>query len=141
MLADRIPHFLWANCILAVFYVRERRMVETMTTVGALSSFTSACGLSIPGYTRSRDRASTGDDLLPPPKDEAEADDRVRLAHAIYIGCQSFSQLCGAPQAYSHEGQWLALLKEASLRFQDDEVRYFLYVKSRQLRLPFYRNQ
>ncbi|KAF8316900.1 hypothetical protein DL93DRAFT_2154592, partial [Clavulina sp. PMI_390] len=39
MFSDRILHFLWANCILGGFYVRERRLMEAMVLAGTPSSF------------------------------------------------------------------------------------------------------
>ncbi|KAF8316901.1 hypothetical protein DL93DRAFT_2154593 [Clavulina sp. PMI_390] len=124
MFADRIPHFLWAQGMLVVFYLRERRMVEALTTAGALSSFTSACGVTLPdpGHSASENNDSSANEiLLPPPKNEVEADDRIRFAHTMYIGYQTFSQLCGAPQTYPFEW-WSPLLREISLKFQDDKT-------------------
>ncbi|KAF8309034.1 hypothetical protein DL93DRAFT_1796751 [Clavulina sp. PMI_390] len=123
MFADRITHFLWANVVLSVFFAKERRLLESITTASAATHFAVACGLSLPGSPVSQHNNSiTNDNLLPSPIDADEADDRVRLSHAIYLGIQAFPQLCGYPPTFPFEDCWSPISQEASLRLQDGKV-------------------
>ncbi|KAF8316585.1 hypothetical protein DL93DRAFT_743695 [Clavulina sp. PMI_390] len=132
MFADRIPDFLWASVVLSVFFVKERRLVESVSTASATARFALACGLSLPGDSAiaADGEASTIDGLLPPPRDAVEADDRVRLAHAIYLGVQAFPQLCGYPPTFPYEDWWSPISREALLKFQDGKVRSISHVVS-----------
>ncbi|KAF8321293.1 hypothetical protein DL93DRAFT_1633564 [Clavulina sp. PMI_390] len=126
MLGDRISHFLWANVILTVFFAIERRMADSVATAGALAHFAVACGLTLPGNPANGESGSTDPSasgyLLPPPKDKAEEDDRIRLAHAIYIGVQAFPQLWRVPPTYASENLWSPISREPLLKSQDGKV-------------------
>ncbi|KAF8309040.1 hypothetical protein DL93DRAFT_1799909 [Clavulina sp. PMI_390] len=123
MHADRITQFLWASVIVAVFFGRERRIVEAMVTAGAAIRFALACGLGLPGTSMSvNDGSSTSEYLLPPPKDKAEADDRTRLAHSIYVAIQAFPQVSGQPSTIPFEDRWSPISREASFKLQDGKV-------------------
>ncbi|KAF8312238.1 hypothetical protein DL93DRAFT_1327861 [Clavulina sp. PMI_390] len=104
MFADRIMHFLWASMLLGNCLARSRRMQEWYTVVSSAAQFASACGLRLthtPDGVPKPDDACRDEALLPPPKDEAEAIDRIRLAHSIYITDQSMTTLTALPQTFS----------------------------------------
>ncbi|KAF8316587.1 hypothetical protein DL93DRAFT_744018 [Clavulina sp. PMI_390] len=122
MLADRIGDFLWASVIMTVFFARERRLMESIATADATTRFAIACGLNLPGNTGGGETSAADNGLLPPPKNTVEADDRVRLAHAIYIGVQTFPQLCGCPPLFTYDDWWSSISRETLIRFQDGKV-------------------
>ncbi|KAF8309046.1 hypothetical protein DL93DRAFT_1797617 [Clavulina sp. PMI_390] len=120
MFADRITQFLWANIILGAFFGKERRILEAVTAAGALTRFTLACGLGLPGDSITGTKgSSTIESLLPPPKDQAESDDRVRFAHALYAAGQGLPHL-GQPAAWPFEDWWSPISQEASFKNQDN---------------------
>ncbi|KAF8309037.1 hypothetical protein DL93DRAFT_2231218 [Clavulina sp. PMI_390] len=120
MFADRITHFMWASIVLSVFFARERRLIESIATASATTRFAFACGLNLPGNpVIEHDDSNTREGLLPLPKDQTEADDRVRLAHSIYLGVQAYPQLCGYPPTFPYEDWWSPDSREASLSFQN----------------------
>ncbi|KAF8309047.1 hypothetical protein DL93DRAFT_2170678 [Clavulina sp. PMI_390] len=122
MYADRIPHFMWANIIMAAFFVKDRRMLEAMTTAGTVTRLALACGLGLPSDSASGIDESTVDEyLLPPPKDQVEADDRIRLAHSIYTGTQGLPHL-GFPASYPFEDWWSPISQEVSFDTQDGKA-------------------
>ncbi|KAF8309058.1 hypothetical protein DL93DRAFT_1800758 [Clavulina sp. PMI_390] len=112
--ADRPTHFLWASLILIVFFAKERRLVECLALAGATARFAIACGLDLPDHSMKRDNdASPSEQLLPPPVDKAEADERIRLTYAIYVGGQAFPLLCGYPAIFPYDDDWSPISGEA----------------------------
>ncbi|KAF8306483.1 hypothetical protein DL93DRAFT_215850 [Clavulina sp. PMI_390] len=105
MFADRITQFLWASVVLGSHLGRGRRLEEAFVVVSAAARFASACGLirGIGAETDSERR--TREYLLPPPKDPAEAIERLRLAHSIYLLDQMLAALTGYPTTFSYENQ------------------------------------
>ncbi|KAF8312237.1 hypothetical protein DL93DRAFT_1326931 [Clavulina sp. PMI_390] len=104
MFPDRVTHFLWASMILASCLARSRRMQESYAVVSAAAQFASACGLRLihgSGWAV-EDDCCLDDSLLPSPKDEIEALDRIGLAHSVYITDQSVSTLAGAPATFPY---------------------------------------
>ncbi|KAF8309002.1 hypothetical protein DL93DRAFT_1793902 [Clavulina sp. PMI_390] len=125
MFADRTNHFLWASVILASFFTRERRLVEALTVVGATTCFALACGLNLPGdpFMQWENSSSyVSEYLLPPPKCSAEADERIRLAHSIYIMGQALPVLCGHPPIFNHDNRWAPMLEKVALKPHDGKV-------------------
>ncbi|KAF8306482.1 hypothetical protein DL93DRAFT_215934 [Clavulina sp. PMI_390] len=105
MLADRIPHFLWASVILGCFLGRARRLEEAFAVISAAARFASACGL-IRGFGIEKENEEKSSRfLLPPPKDLAEAVDRLRLAHSIYLVDQGVAALTTLPTTFNHDEQ------------------------------------
>ncbi|KAF8309023.1 hypothetical protein DL93DRAFT_2170662 [Clavulina sp. PMI_390] len=105
--ADRITDFLWASLILAVFYARERRLVECLTVAEGLVRLALACGLEFPGHSVEEDNSAYPVKyLLPPPNDHSESDDRVRLTYSIYVGSQAYTLLCEYPPILSCDEVW-----------------------------------
>ncbi|KAF8316653.1 hypothetical protein DL93DRAFT_2226803 [Clavulina sp. PMI_390] len=108
MFADRPTHFLWASIILSCFFATEKRLTECTTAVGAMTCFALACGLDIPGNPiMGGENDPSNAFLLPPPRDAVEADNRARLAHAVYVVGQALSVLCGHPPAFSYDDRWM----------------------------------
>ncbi|KAF8311354.1 hypothetical protein DL93DRAFT_1478245 [Clavulina sp. PMI_390] len=105
--ADRTTHFLWGSLILAIFYVQEQRLVECVTVAETTARFALACGLNLPNQFRKEDNGSKGrESLLPLPKNKAETDERIRLAHSIYAGCQVLPFLCGSDPSFTYHDGW-----------------------------------
>ncbi|KAF8309025.1 hypothetical protein DL93DRAFT_2231211 [Clavulina sp. PMI_390] len=124
MFSDRTTDFLWASLILGVFFAKERRVVESMAMAAATAHFALACGLSLPGTSARRKGSSMNEHLLPPPRDKAEANDRVRLAHSIFFGCQALPLLSGNPLAFPYENQWSDAEEEVLSDCQDAKARF-----------------
>ncbi|KAF8310879.1 hypothetical protein DL93DRAFT_2230036 [Clavulina sp. PMI_390] len=123
--ADRITDFLWASIILAVFFARERRLVECLAAVEGLGRMALACGLDFPGHSVERYGSPyTINYLLPPPKDDAETDDRIRLIYSIYVGGQAYTLIYGYRPMISYDDVWPPpILKEvAALGDQGSEA-------------------
>ncbi|KAF8309030.1 hypothetical protein DL93DRAFT_1796699 [Clavulina sp. PMI_390] len=128
MFADRPTHFLWASIILGVFFGRERRLVECLAMAGATAHFAIACGLSLPnGSFGASDDSKSNEYLLPFATSKLDADDRVRLAHSLYIGGQTFPLLCGYPPMFRYDDKWSPISHEASLKFEDGKVGAVLF--------------
>ncbi|KAF8309028.1 hypothetical protein DL93DRAFT_1796721 [Clavulina sp. PMI_390] len=107
MFADRTTHFLWANLILGVFFAKEHRLVESLTVADTTARFALACGLNLPDYSVKAGHDPVSNEyLLPPPHDMAEAEDRLRLAHSIYVGCQALPLLCGNSAPFPYDDGW-----------------------------------
>ncbi|KAF8304864.1 hypothetical protein DL93DRAFT_414357 [Clavulina sp. PMI_390] len=120
MFADRIPHFLWASVILACYLARERRLEECFAVSDAATRLAIACGIG-PRYPTAdaTDRDYNAlETLLSPPIDEAEAMDRIRLAHSYYLMDQVAPVLGGSPPSFPYDDRWALTAKEASLRYQ-----------------------
>ncbi|KAF8311355.1 hypothetical protein DL93DRAFT_1478003 [Clavulina sp. PMI_390] len=123
MFADRTIHFLWANLILGVYFAQERRVVECVTVAGTTARFALACGLNLPD--QSRDEVTSlqpREFILPPPGDKPEMDDRVRLAHSIYVGCQVLPLVCGSCPSFTRHDGWSHLWDKNFPRRQDGTV-------------------
>ena len=101
--ADRLTHFLWANVVLGNFLTNCGRLEESYAVVSAAARFALACGLdAIITTTTSKQYYWSVPDrpLLPPPANEAEAEDRRRLSHAIYMTDRTLAMLSGFPSVY-----------------------------------------
>ncbi|KAF8311356.1 hypothetical protein DL93DRAFT_1478092 [Clavulina sp. PMI_390] len=124
MFVDRTTHFLRAKLILGTFFAQERRVVECLTVIGTTACFAAACGLNLP-YDSMKGWENSYPDgyLLPPPKDKAEADDRIRLAHSIYTGCQFLYLVCGYGHAITQDDGSSLLMNATRLEDQDPKVR------------------
>ncbi|KAF8323980.1 hypothetical protein DL93DRAFT_2162079 [Clavulina sp. PMI_390] len=86
MLAEQITHYLWASTILGCFLGRERRLAEAFVIAISAPRLASACGLDHnPDMDQELD-SGPSQFLLPPPRHEAEANDRIRLSYSIYLG-------------------------------------------------------
>ncbi|KAF8301045.1 hypothetical protein DL93DRAFT_2090880 [Clavulina sp. PMI_390] len=96
--ADRISHFLWASVVLACNLGRRRRYDETYAVVSSAALLVSALGRSGLG-------SPLGESLLPPPKDEIEAIDGIRLAYSLYITDQTLV-LAGYPATFHYNDRW-----------------------------------
>ncbi|KAF8305132.1 hypothetical protein DL93DRAFT_2233180 [Clavulina sp. PMI_390] len=123
MFADRITHFLWASLILGCFFGRDHRLQESFGVVVSATRLASACGLTL-----SRDNPAPdvngyrpSEYLLPPPKHEVEAADRIRLAHALYMADQTSPIFGGSPGALAFDPRWSLNPEEAALRYQNDQ--------------------
>ncbi|KAF8305249.1 hypothetical protein DL93DRAFT_362455 [Clavulina sp. PMI_390] len=115
MFVDRTTHFLWASLVLGVFYARERRLIECLAWAGSTAHFAIACGLDLPREPALGDKdLDSSRYILPPAKDENEADDRSRLAQAIYVGAQGFPILCECPPILPYDDNWLPASKRKS---------------------------
>ncbi|KAF8306484.1 hypothetical protein DL93DRAFT_216705 [Clavulina sp. PMI_390] len=106
MFVDRIPHFLWANILLAANLGRLRRLEEAWVVISSASRFALACDLvrGIGAETESNKQSS--EYLLPPPRNTAGAIDRIRLAHSIYITDQSIATFSGLPPTFHFDERW-----------------------------------
>ncbi|KAF8299647.1 hypothetical protein DL93DRAFT_604082 [Clavulina sp. PMI_390] len=123
MFVDRSTHFLWASLILNVFFAKERRLVECMATVGATARFALACGLiRRQPSVKSTNHSYPDGYILPPPKDKAEAEERIRLAHVVYVGCQALPPLCGFAPAFTNDDRQSLILGGISLGYDDEKV-------------------
>ncbi|KAF8304932.1 hypothetical protein DL93DRAFT_411534 [Clavulina sp. PMI_390] len=119
MFADRITHFLWASLVLGCYFIRTRRLEECFTVASAASRFAIACGLVLPLDPRTivtNDFGTTGF-LLPEPRNEVEAVDRIRLAQSIYLMDITTPILGGAPSSFPYDARWELGPKEASLAY------------------------
>ncbi|KAF8309027.1 hypothetical protein DL93DRAFT_2170666 [Clavulina sp. PMI_390] len=124
MFGDRTTDFLWASLALGVFFAKERRLLEAIAVAGATARFAVACGLNGPNTSVQRRNldTSTSEYLLPPPVDKLESDDRIRLAHSIYIACQAVPLLSGNPLASPYDRHWSQIPVEASLESRNNKV-------------------
>lgn len=128
--ADRLTHFLWASIILGSYFARVRRLQESYAVISSAARFALACGLdgsepgpldvNSPGSPQSSSSYfSDGSDnnrfLLGPPKDHAEALERVRLAHSIYLTDRSLAMLSGYPSAFVFNEGWAETLAAQSI--------------------------
>ncbi|KAF8317095.1 hypothetical protein DL93DRAFT_2077244, partial [Clavulina sp. PMI_390] len=93
MFADRITHFLWASMILACYFGRVRRLPESFVIRSSAARLASACGLSQNTAAVEEDDCQPSGFLLPPPRHQAEANDRIQLAYSIYISDQSLAAM------------------------------------------------
>ncbi|KAF8317643.1 hypothetical protein DL93DRAFT_513808 [Clavulina sp. PMI_390] len=101
MFADRLPHFLWASMILASYMIgRMRRLEEAFAIVSSAARLASACGLTRNPHTSRED-----DYLLPPAKDDAEAEDRIRLARGIYLTDQILATVSRFYPTFPYNGE------------------------------------
>ncbi|KAF8317642.1 hypothetical protein DL93DRAFT_2076728 [Clavulina sp. PMI_390] len=101
MFADRLSHFLWASIILVALLVgRMRRLEEGFAIVSSAARLASACGL-----TRSLATDTQQDYLLPSARDDAEADDRIRLARSIYITDQMLASVSTFCPSFPYKGR------------------------------------
>ncbi|KAF8312619.1 hypothetical protein DL93DRAFT_1292897 [Clavulina sp. PMI_390] len=112
MFADRITQFLWASVLLACYFGRRRRMEESFAVISAAARLALACGLGQPPG-----EDALGENLLPPPKNEAEAVDRIRLARSIYIADQSITLVSTYPMTFP--GDRLQHGKGAAIRQEE----------------------
>ncbi|KAF8309060.1 hypothetical protein DL93DRAFT_2170692 [Clavulina sp. PMI_390] len=114
MFADRTTDFLWASLILGVFFAREKRLAECSVVAGATARFAIACGLDLPNESLpGKDISDPSEYLLPPANDGAEADDRTRLAKAIYVGVQSVPLMWDCAPILPHNDDWSPVSEEA----------------------------
>lgn len=98
-MGDRLTQFLWANIILGSFLTLEGRTNEAYVTVSSTVTFALACGLDVVHY---RSTASPAPEpLLPPPVDQNDAVDRVRLSFALYSLDRTLAMISGTPSAFS----------------------------------------
>ncbi|KAF8290501.1 hypothetical protein DL93DRAFT_2234428 [Clavulina sp. PMI_390] len=102
MYADRIPHFLWASVILGSHLLRLRRLEEAFAVISGAARMSSACGL----VHEHNAGLADGDRLLPPPRNEQEADDRLKLARSVYIIDQSLAAVSGYPMTFPGDDSW-----------------------------------
>lgn len=96
--ANRLTHFLWASVVLGNFFTNCGRSNESYAIVSAAARFALACGLD--GITTQNNSSTPEVPLLPRPANRAEADDRRRLSHAIYMTDRSLAMLSGLPSEY-----------------------------------------
>ncbi|KAF8309026.1 hypothetical protein DL93DRAFT_1796689 [Clavulina sp. PMI_390] len=122
MLADRPTHFLWASVVLGVFFAKERRLLECLSVAEGLARFALACGLNLPDHSTKAYGSAPSEYLLPPPKNKAEADERIRLAHSIYVGCQALPLLWGNPPIFPYDDQWSPIPEESSTDGTDEKI-------------------
>ncbi|KAF8309001.1 hypothetical protein DL93DRAFT_2086164 [Clavulina sp. PMI_390] len=121
MFSDRITDFLWASIVLGCFYGRERRLAECAAIVGSTTRFAIACGLDLPSnYMKGMHNSYVPQQLLPPPKDEIDADDRLLLAHSIYVWSHALPFICGFYPALFHDGRRIPDSQNTSIGTQDD---------------------
>ncbi|KAF8304937.1 hypothetical protein DL93DRAFT_412183 [Clavulina sp. PMI_390] len=108
MFCDRITDFLWASVILAGFFAQERRLEECFATAGAATRFGYACGLALPhdSHASGSEEPDTAAYLLPPPQDDAEAIDRTRLAHCLYLLDQTLPALGNYVPSFPYNNRW-----------------------------------
>ncbi|KAF8309881.1 hypothetical protein DL93DRAFT_1684808 [Clavulina sp. PMI_390] len=99
MHADRITHFLWASVILGCNLSRRRRLDEAYAVLSSASLLLSASG-------RTEVDSPLTERLLPPPKDELEAIDGIRLAYSVYLANQTLSVLAGFPGTFQYDDKW-----------------------------------
>ncbi|KAF8304865.1 hypothetical protein DL93DRAFT_414389 [Clavulina sp. PMI_390] len=122
MFADRITHFLWASVILSCYLARERRLEECFAIAGSAIRLAFACGISPQnGPVSGINDSNQATYLLPPPEDEAEAMDRIRLAHAMYLMDQVAPVLSGPPTSFPYDPRWTMTPRDASIRYQYGE--------------------
>ncbi|KAF8304935.1 hypothetical protein DL93DRAFT_2172874 [Clavulina sp. PMI_390] len=121
--ADRITHFLWASIILTCYFAKARRLDESFAVANAATHFAYACGLSPSGdptFNGTKDFDVAGY-LLPPPKDETEAINRIRLAHSLYLLDQTAPILGGVSTSFPYDPSWASTPKKASHKYQYGE--------------------
>ncbi|KAF8312691.1 hypothetical protein DL93DRAFT_1298933 [Clavulina sp. PMI_390] len=118
---DRITHFLWASIILGCFLAQERRLDECFAIAGAATRFGFACGLGLP-----HDPNARSEDLhaltyiLPPPEDLAEAMDRIRLAHCLYLLDRTLPAIGNYTPSFPYNDLW-ACVPETYLGSRDGQ--------------------
>ncbi|KAF8319856.1 uncharacterized protein EI90DRAFT_2218165 [Cantharellus anzutake] len=76
--ADRLVHFMWANVILAQYYLRAGRVVEAHNTIASTVRFAVGAGLHTDAEMEDTE---TGDmtSLALPPADPIDIEERVNL--------------------------------------------------------------
>ncbi|KAF8304938.1 hypothetical protein DL93DRAFT_2233306 [Clavulina sp. PMI_390] len=121
MFTDRITHFLWASIILSCFLARERRLDECFAVAGAATHLASAFGLISPQSSMGGQNSRNGISLLPPPKDDIEVMDRIRLAQAIYMTDQTAPVLGGHLPIFPYDHRWSLTPEEALPRYQSSK--------------------
>ncbi|KAF8312622.1 hypothetical protein DL93DRAFT_1293104 [Clavulina sp. PMI_390] len=123
MYADRITHFLWASMVFACHLGRFHRMNEAYVVVSSAARLASACGLadSVNPDGKMENECLPNESLLPPPKNDDEAIDRIRLAYSIYISDQSCALLSASPRTFACDDRWLSLPGRSVLIHQDPE--------------------
>ncbi|KAF8304934.1 hypothetical protein DL93DRAFT_412130 [Clavulina sp. PMI_390] len=118
MFADRITHFLWASVILGCYFARERRLQECFVVAGSAIRFAFACGLC--SQDNNAGKPNEPDDtryLLAPPKDEAEAINRIQLANALYLMDQTAPLVGGCPPSFPYDPRWASNPTEGNLEY------------------------
>ncbi|KAF8304936.1 hypothetical protein DL93DRAFT_411836 [Clavulina sp. PMI_390] len=123
MLSDRITHFLWASIIFGCFLAQERRLEESFAVVGAAGRFAVACGLCVPNVRNAHgiDDLDNAAYILPPPKDEAEMIDRIRVAHSLYLLDQTLPVLGKYVPSFPYDERWASITNEPSPGHQNDQ--------------------
>ncbi|KAF8323324.1 hypothetical protein DL93DRAFT_681597 [Clavulina sp. PMI_390] len=92
---DRLTHFLWACVVFGSFLAATSRINEAYTVISTCVQFANACGLSYPPSATDPDPSITN--LLPPPADDDEVEDRIRLSQAIYAAERCMTLISGFP--------------------------------------------
>ncbi|KAF8323982.1 hypothetical protein DL93DRAFT_59946 [Clavulina sp. PMI_390] len=106
MLADRITHFLWASMVLGCYFGRVKRLQESYVVVSSAARLALACGLGRDADGGMESDCQPSQPLLPPPRDEAEALDRIRLIHAILVTDRTLTGLGGFPATFECDDHW-----------------------------------
>ncbi|KAF8308311.1 hypothetical protein DL93DRAFT_1899318 [Clavulina sp. PMI_390] len=106
MFVDRLPHFLWASMVLACYLGRMRRLEEAFMTISGAIRVAVACGLGPNSRDNDGNDGQPQNNLLPPPKDGFEAQDRARLKHSIYLTDQGQTEVSRFRRTFAYDHQW-----------------------------------
>ncbi|KAF8293676.1 hypothetical protein DL93DRAFT_859284 [Clavulina sp. PMI_390] len=110
-----IMDYLWASCLLATYFARERRLEESYTIIAPASYFAIACGLVCTHNPEYEDHYDPHDYLLPAPVTETEVLLRLWLAHSVFTTDQMLSTLTGLPSCVSCDSRWTPSMEKVEV--------------------------
>ncbi len=97
--ADRLVHFMWANVILASYYLRAGRVVEAHSTIGSTVRFAVGAGLHLGDTTMEVVQVQDTNSLALPPADPIDGEERIHLWWALTMCEAAISLGAGLPSS------------------------------------------
>ncbi|KAF8306833.1 hypothetical protein DL93DRAFT_164948 [Clavulina sp. PMI_390] len=114
---EHITQFLWASVILASYFTRGRRIKESYAIISPAGHLAMACGLLSCHDSDIEPDYRQDQFLLPMPATEAEALERLWLAHSVFITDWSLNILTGCPGTFVCDERWIPSLDQAEITY------------------------
>ena len=96
--ADRLIHFMWANVILASYFLRAGRVVEAHSTIGSTVRFAVGAGLHV-GEAMETMQTHDVNALSLPPADPIDGEERANLWWSLTMCEAAISLGAGLPSS------------------------------------------
>ncbi|KAF8306832.1 hypothetical protein DL93DRAFT_2171975 [Clavulina sp. PMI_390] len=114
---EHMTQFLWASVILASYFTRVRRVQESYAIISPASHLVAACGL-LSTHDPGLEHGYRADQfLLPAPKTEVEALERIWLAQSVFITDRSLHMLIGYPGTFPCDKRCIPSLDKTEITY------------------------